>query len=144
MSSIKNFCQLEIWTKLRMWWALFPLNSRCWQNENFFPADVYFFKVYKNTRATCKIWSKLTIKTPEHDMVKQELRVTSYELWIKRLKARVEIQKCEFNPRVNSSNPRVRSSNPQVTSSNPRVMSSNPRVTSSNPRVSSSNARVTS
>ena len=46
------------------------------------------------------------------DMVKHELRVESF-------KARVEIQKWEFE-----SNPRVTSSNPRVTSSNPRVQES--------------------
>ena len=52
-------------------------------------------------------------------MVKHELRVES-------LKARAEIQKCEFKSysRVASSNSRVRSLNSQVTSSNPRVQES--------------------
>ena len=66
-------------------------------------------------------------------MVKHELRVES-------LKARAEIQKCEFksDSQVASSNSRVRSLNSQVSSSNPRVTGSNSQVTSSNPRVQES------
>ena len=41
----------------------------------------------------------VTVKVSQYlnyDMVKRELRLTSYELRVESLKARVEIQKCEF------------------------------------------------
>ena len=90
----------------------------------------------KNYFYFCK--SNIPVTNLTGDTVKHEFRVES-------LKARAEVQKCEFksNPRVASSNPRVASSNPRVANSNPRVTSSNPQVTSSNPQVTSSNPRVT-
>ena len=75
-------------------------------------------------------------------MEKHELRVVSYDLPVKveNLKARVEIQKCEFKSMILTW--RVTSSNPRVTRLNLRVTSSYPRVTSSNARVTSSDLRV--
>ena len=65
------------------------------------------------------------------DMVKHELRVTSYELRDTSYELRVKSLKfksASWNPRVTSSNPRVTSLNPRVTSSNLQVTSSNPRI----------------
>ena len=72
-------------------------------------------------------------------MVKHELRVINHWLSAERLKAQVEIQRCElkgtrykFSPRVKGWNSRVKSLNWLFASSNLRVTSSKPWLTSSN------------
>ena len=52
-----------------------------------------------------------------------KLQVASYYSRVESLQARVEIQKCELNPRVTTSNLGVTNLNPRVTSSYLRVTS---------------------
>ena len=77
------------------------------------------------------------------DMVKHELRVTSWELRVmsynlKASKHELEASKHELKFKSASSNPQVTRSNPRFTSLNPQVTSSNSWVTSSNPRITKS------
>ena len=60
--------------------------------------------------AICFLYDTLRLNL--RDMVKHELRVESLKEQVESLKARVEIQKCEFksNLRVTSLNPRVQES----------------------------------
>ena len=50
----------------------FVISSKKTSNVNN-PAKTYFFKaIHENTRAMCKIYSKLIIKTPEQHQVEKE------------------------------------------------------------------------